>query len=376
MKIAYCLHSIKRTGGIERVTVGKANYWAKHGHEVHLITTDQGMSKMAFELDERVQVHDLGLDYEADNHLGRWGRIKALRAKRSVHRQRLESLLMSLRCDIVVSTFFQDAPILPTIQDGSRKVLELHVSRLNRVLMYPPSERLLRLYGYFRVWQDKRLASRYDHFVILTSEDLDNWGRMPNITHIPNPRPFACGKASDLLGQKVLAVGRYEYQKNFPALIRIWAEVVKEYPDWVFEIVGDGPLRSQLTKLVEELNLQGSVLLSRSTNDIRSHYERASVMLLTSEYEGLPMVLLEAQAMGLPIVAYACPTGPRDIVTDGEDGYLITPGDADTFAKRLGELMSDAELRQRMGNKALVQSERFDQGRIMALWKQLFNLPE
>lgn len=243
-----------------------------------------------------------------------------------------------------------------------------------RVFMYPKSECLLRLYGYYRIWQDRRVASRFDDFVVLTQEDLGYWGKMPNIKCIPNPRTFEGLEISDTSSLRVLAVGRYEYEKHFPELLHLWARLTPIYPDWTLEIVGDGPLRSRFTKLVEELNLQGSVLLSRSTNDIRSHYERASVMLLTSEYEGLPMVLLEAQAMGLPIVAYACPTGPRDIVTDGEDGYLITPGDADTFAKRLGELMSDAELRHRMGNKALVQSERFDQERIMALWKQLFHI--
>lgn len=376
MKIAYCLHSVKRAGGIERVVVGKANYWAGHGHEVHLITTDQGESKISFELNEHVKMHDLGLNYEADNQLGRWGRVRALHAKRSVHRERLDSLLTSLRCDIVVSTFFQEAPILPTIQDGSRKVLELHSSMYRRVFMYPKSARLLRLYGYYRIWQDRRVASRFDDFVVLTQEDLGYWGKMPNIKCIPNSRTFKGLETSDTSSHRVLAVGRYEYEKHFPELLHLWARLTPIYPGWTLEIVGDGPLRSRLTKLVEELNLQGSVLLSRSTNNIRPHYEHASIMLLTSEYEGLPMVLLEAQAMGLPIVAYACPTGPRDIVTDGKDGYLITPGDVDTFAKRLGELMSDAELRERMGNKALEQSERFSQERIMEMWKQLFNLAE
>lgn len=372
MKIIYCLQGLKRTGGIERVTTTKANYWTEQGHEVHIITTDQGDAPLAFQLDERVQHHDIGMDYEQDNRLGRWERMRALRAKRTIHRDRLSSLLCAIRADIVVSTFFQEAPILPTIQDGSKKILELHSSMYRRVFMYPASARLLRLYGYYRIWQDKRLARQYDRFVVLTHEDRGYWGEIPGIETIPNPLPFTTDTPSECLSPRVLAVGRYEYEKNFSTLIDLWAGIASRHPEWTLEILGNGPLRPQLEAQVHTLGLEGRVLLSRFDTDVQAHYRSASAITLLSEYEGLPMVLLEAQAMGLPIVAYTCKTGPRDIVTDASDGYLVPAGDASALAERLEYLITNPTQRIAFGKAAQASAQRFALPTIMHRWTTLF----
>ena len=101
-------------------------------------------------------------------------------------------------------------------------------------------------------------------------------------------------------------------------------------------------------------------------------YADSSIYVMTSHFEGLPMVLLEAQATGLPIVSYACPSGPRDIVTDGKDGYLITPYDQDAFKERLIQLMENASLRQAMGQEAVQSAERFTTEAVMRQWETLF----
>ena len=83
------------------------------------------------------------------------------------------------------------------------------------------------------------------------------------------------------------------------------------------------------------------------------------------------MVLLEAQAYGLPIVAFACPCGPRDIITNGVNGFLIDPQDESAFARRLIALMNDPSLRERLGQAALQASERFTEGHIMPQWEEV-----
>lgn len=373
MRIAYCIQGLFRTGGIERVVSTKANYWVQHGHEVCIITTDQRGYQPAFDLDSRIRLVDLDLNYEADNQLGRFKRLKALYAKRSEHKHRLEKVLREFKPDITVSTFFQDAPILPSIKDGSKKVLELHSSMYRRVFMYPKEQKLMRLLGYYRIWLDKRLAKRYDRFVVLTQEDLGYWGQIPHITAIPNPSPFNMVSQTLEGGRKkVLAVGRYEYEKNFTTLISLWASISPLFPDWQLEIVGDGPLRPKLEAQVQHLGLQNNIRLLHTTSDIKSHYRTSSIVVLLSEYEGLPMVLVEAQTMGLPIIAYACKCGPRDIVTDGVDGYLVTQGDSEALARRLQEVMKDSELRGSMAQAALKSSERYSLPTVMALWDQLF----
>lgn len=373
MVIVYCIQALHRRGGIERVVSMKANYWISHGHSVHIITTDQRSAVPAFELDERVQLHDLGLNYELDNNFGRFGRLKALYNKRPKHKELLEKLLCSIKPDITVSTFFQDAPLLPSIKDGSKKILELHSSRYRRVYMYPKSKKLLRIFGHLRAWNDKRLAKRYNHFVILTHEDAAQWGKLEHLSVIPNPRAFeALEHLPEGRKPKVIAVGRYEYEKNFTTLIDIWAQIAPQYPSWTLEIVGDGPLRETLAQQVAKLGLQSSVLLSPTSTNIKEHYLSSSIMVMLSEYEGLPMVLLEAQAMGLPIVSYSCKCGPRDVIDNGETGFLIEPHNRIEFADKLSQLMQSEALRFKMSTKALEASNRFSCENVMNKWEDLF----
>ena len=93
---------------------------------------------------------------------------------------------------------------------------------------------------------------------------------------------------------------------------------------------------------------------------------------MSSHYEGLPMVLLEAQSFGLPIVAFACQCGPRDIVTDGETGFLVPEGDVEGLADRLITVMKDDDLRFSMGKKAKEASRCFEEETVMKKWMETF----
>lgn len=373
MKIVYCVQGMHRRGGIERVITTKANYLADLGYEVHIVTTDQHDWALAFPLSEGVQHHDLGLNYNDDNKLGRWKRMLALYRKRGEHRAKLERLFAEIKPDIVVSTFFQDAEILPTLKDGSKKILELHSSNMRRIAMYPKNQKLLRAYGHIRTILDKRLALKYDKFVVLTHEDRGYWGDMPNITTIHNPRAFTCPeKAMSEREKVVIAVGRYEYGKNWDRLIRLWQPFVQKFPDWRLEIFGSGPLNNSLRKLVSELKVGENVFIKGETHEIYEQYQRASIMVMLSEWEGLPMVLIEGQTSGLPLVSYACITGPRDIITHGKDGYLVEMYDDEAMAKHLTSLMSNDALREEMSREAYLASERFALEGIMKQWIDLF----
>ena len=98
----------------------------------------------------------------------------------------------------------------------------------------------------------------------------------------------------------------------------------------------------------------------------------ASLYAMTSRREGLPMVLLEAMAIGLPAVAYDCPTGPRDVIADGVDGYVVRDGDEEALAGRLAMLMDDPEARRRMGEAARAKAAAYDVARLAERWEALF----
>lgn len=369
MKLVYLIAGTFNAGGMERVLTQKANWLAGHGNEVTIVTTDQRGRKPYFTLDEHVRCYDLGINYDADN--GRlMSKLLHFPVRQWRHRHRLEKLLKRLNVDVVVCMFNNDAPFVYKIKDGSRKVLEIHFSK-NKKLQYG-RRGLWALADHWRTRQEESIVRRYDRFVVLTHEDAALWGQLPNMQVIPNACTLKPAAQSRLNQKQVLAVGRYDYQKGFDTLLNIWHRLGDKRNGWLLSIVGDGPQRHELQEQVERLGLTDSVQLLHPTSDVMSLYIHSSILVMTSRYEGLPMVLLEAQACGLPIVAFACPCGPRDVITDGVDGYLIEGRNKDAFTGRLAELMGNEELRLRMGAAAVKASEAFSEERIMQQWTRLF----
>ena len=136
--------------------------------------------------------------------------------------------------------------------------------------------------------------------------------------------------------------------------------------------MGEGYTDVRILKKVKEHGLEEQFELCPFTKEIQKHYLSASIYVMTSAFEGLPLVLVEAESMGLPLVSYTCPCGPRDIIRDGQDGFLVEPGDKETFAARLRQLIEDEELRRRMGQAAKVNSQRFSLDNVMKQWVDLF----
>ena len=373
MKIVYCISAMFKSGGIERVIANKVNYLVNHGYEACIITTDQAGRPDFFPIDERVERVDLGLNYDQFDELSPWKRYWKTYQLRSQHKARLEAELKRLHADITVSVWRQEASFLPDLKDGSRKILELHSAKATAELMHPAGSKLRRFIGRLRVAQQERVAARYDRFVILTHEEKPLWKGFSNLSVIPNALPFSPQKRADTSAKHLIAVGRMEYQKNFPELLQIWSRVAPDFPEWQLHLYGSGWMLDGLKHQAKELGIASQVSFEGAVSDMETAYASSSVYLMTSHYEGLPMVLLEAQSVGLPAVSYMCPSGPRDIITDGKDGFLVPHYDQETFAERLRTLMRDEELRRHMGQAAEVASHRYDLDIIMPQWLSLFN---
>ena len=373
MKIVYCISAMFKSGGIERVIANKVNYLVNHGYEACIITTDQAGRPDFFPIDERVERVDLGLNYDQFDELSPWKRYWKTYQLRSQHKARLEAELKRLHADITVSVWRQEASFLPGLKDGSRKILELHSAKATAELMHPAESKLRRFIGRLRVVQQERVAARYDRFVILTHEEKPLWKGFSNLRVIPNALPFSPQKRADVSAKHLIAVGRMEYQKNFPELLQTWSRVAPDFPEWQLHLYGSGWMLDGLKRQAKELGIASQVSFEGAVSDMETAYASSSVYLMTSHYEGLPMVLLEAQSVGLPAVSYMCPSGPRDIITDGKDGFLVGQYDQVAFAERLRTLMQDEELRRSMGQAAEVASHRYDLDVIMPQWLSLFN---
>lgn len=368
MKIVYTIAGTYRAAGMERVLANKSNALCEAGHDILIVTTEQRGRSNAFDFDSRIRFMDLNIGYESNNGGSFLNKVLNYPFKQIKHRLKLSKLLKKERADIVISMFCNDASFIPKIKDGSKKVLEIHFSRYKRLQ-----------YGRIGIWaladklrtmNDARLVSRFDKFVVLTDEDRGYWGELDNIQVIPNARTFTLPEPASLDEKVVIAVGRYNFQKDLTNLLDAWNLVEKD--GWKLWLVGDGEDRPILESKIKALNMQDSVVLGKATCDIREVYKHASLLVMSSRYEGLPMVLLEAQAAGLPIVSYACKCGPRDVITNGVDGFLVEQGDVEELARKMSIVMQDDSVRKRMGAAAYKASDRFDECLIMLKWEQLF----
>ena len=370
MKIIYCIACTCHSGGMERVLANKANYLARHGYEIVVVTTDQRWAQPFFLLEPGIRCIDLGINYDENNGKSFLNKLLHYPLKQCRHKKRLKAVLMEERPDVTVSMFNNDAGFIPGIKDGSAKLLEIHFSKFKR-LQYG-RKGVWKLADWWRSKQDEKTVRKFDRFVVLTEEDKAYWGDLPNIMVIPNAISGIPAETALLENKKVIAVGRYAYQKGFERLVDAWYLLASRFPDWKLDIIGDGEERPLLEQRIHFYGLDRQVTLTRPTKEIDKAYMEASILASSSRYEGLPMVLLEAQAFGLPTVAFQCKCGPKDIVSDGINGYLVPEGDIAGMAQRLEILMKDEALRKRMGLKAKESALRFNEEVIMKKWMYTF----
>ena len=371
MKIVYCIAGTYNSGGMERALANKANYLAEHGYEVIIITTDQKKRLPFFTLSPQIKCYDLDVNYAENNGKGFLNKLVHYPFKQWKHKKRLTKLLNKLQADIVISMFCNDVSFIASIKDGSKKILEIHFSKFKR--MQYGRKGVWKLADWWRSRMDEKTVGKFDKFIVLTHEDKGYWGDLPNMEVVANAKNEWGDYTASLDNKQVIAVGRYDYQKGFDRLIEAWRLVHNRFPDWKLKITGEGELQYKLEMLIDKYGLNDAIELKKSVTEILPEYLDASFLVMSSRYEGLPLVLLEAMSVGLPPVSFDCKCGPKDLITDGEDGFLVPEGNIPVLAEKIIRLIEDANLRKKMGQAAKIKSERFSETAIMEKWINLFD---
>ena len=371
MKILYQIHSTYNPGGMERVLLNKVRYFVEEkGWDVTVVTTDQHDRSSFYPFPNVVEMIDLGVNYSDDNGKPFIKKLMGYFRRRQLHKKRLKEVLAEIRPDVVDCFYPGECSFVPGLKDGSKKVMELHQSKLFHH-QYNRSG-LMGLADKVRAWMDERLVRKFDRFVVLTQEDMQMWGEMPGIRVIPNAANFIAEKYSDCSAKRVIAVGRLDYQKSFDRLIQVWEKVHQQMPDWRLDIFGQGEWQEMLQGMIDERGLQETLKLNGPTKNIGQEYSESSMIVMSSHYEGFPMVMIEAMACGLPAVSFDFKCGPRDIIKEGENGLVVKDGDIDGLAEAMMTLMRDDELRKKMGENAKKVVEAFSEVKVMDKWVRLY----
>lgn len=265
-----------------------------------------------------------------------------------------------------------ESSFISKLKENKIKIIgEFHFSKYFRELSLKEITIIDKLKLFRNKLTEKMVVKKCDEFIILTEEDREQWNN-PRIKVIPNSLSFYPSEVSKCENKKIISVGRLEYQKGYDILIEIWKKVFEKHRDWILEIYGEGSLRKELEEKIKRLGLKNSLLLKGAVSNIQERYLESSIYVMTSRYEGLGMVLIEAMACGLPLVSFDCPCGPKDVITDKEDGYICKFGNIEEMAKKICDLIENEEKRKKFGKKARENSLRYEESKIMNQWKNLF----
>lgn len=362
MKLTYVLTTADARAGTEKTFADQTRAMSALGHEVEVLSLYR-LSETGFDFGEGTR-----LTYMTDleSPIGPPSLIMPVEWDNQFCEPTDRALMQQLAaCDadvVITSTPALTVLALLACPDSARIVQEEHRSSMRRGATAAP---LL------------RHGPRVDALVVLTERNgewlREQWGpRSPRIEVIPNVLPETGRPVSGRRQNVVMGAGRFVRSKGFGDLIRAFAQVADEFPDWRLRIFGDGPQRVDLLRMARNLGIAGRVELIPPTTDIEAEWARASIGALASSSEGLPLVLLEARGAGLPVVAYDCETGPREIIENGEDGYLVPVGDVQGFASSLRLLMGDEGRRDAMARNATESMRRFAPEVVAEQWSALF----
>lgn len=167
--------------------------------------------------------------------------------------------------------------------------------------------------------------------------------------------------------KEIVTAGRLIKAKNQELLIRAFAEIHKEFPEYRLVIYGDGSYKENLENVVDELILRNYVKLPGNQKDIFDKISKAEIFVLSSDCEGMPNALLEAMCLGLPVVSTKV-SGATDVIVDGENGLLVDRGNVEQMADAIRHMLTDEQLRESCAKNATQLAEKLTVDKICGQW--------
>ena len=173
------------------------------------------------------------------------------------------------------------------------------------------------------------------------------------------------------LYQKIITVGRFSEEKGYDLLVEVARKVLPSHPDWEWHLYGMGDMFDEIHRKIAEYGLTAQLIQKGNVKDVYKLYNDYAFLVLPSYREGLPLVLLEAKASGLPMVSFDVTTGPKEIIEEGMDGYLIPPYNLDKMANKIELLMESEERRIAFSEHTISGVKKFKKEEIYRQWKNL-----
>ncbi len=357
MKILYIAPDITDSGGIARVVSLKTNYLVtKLDYEVCILSVNDCRSIRFYDFDPRIKWYNIKRFKNSFFYCKEYIRL----IQKTISQENPDVIII---CDAALWLFIPwflktEIPLL----------FETHFSIFFKKEAYKSLYRKIRT-KLIIFWR-KKTMNKFKYAVFETIEGSREWG-LNNSKVIANPLSFT-PNAATLLNKRAMAVCMNPYVKGLDRLLLVWSRIIKKHSDWVLDVYGQWEANCNYQKMARTLKVSNNVNFLPPTADIQNSYNQASVFLMTSRTEAFGMVLIEAMASGVPCIAYDCPSGPRTIIEEGINGFLIEDGNVDLFVQKLELLIEDEDLRMQIGSTAQESVKKYQIDVIMNEWQSLF----
>lgn len=323
-RICIAIHGLFYAGA-ERVAAAWCNYLASHGHQVSVVLCAHTDGE--YDLDNRVRVIPLAETVEQYHQMSKLKQLSAIR--RAIRREKpqvLISFLPKMQISVMLATLGMRVKRVETIRNNPWIDTDVGSKRFLWNLCFQRSDVIL-----------VQTEEQSEYF----SEKLKK-----KCVVIRNPISKSRVDTHKIYGNDrcsgFVALARVSVQKNYPLMVRAFAQIVQQYPECTLDIYGAGSPEQikELHELIGQLGMEQHVYLCgwrRDAVDLLTQYD---AFLMSSDYEGMPNALAEAMATGLVCLSTDCKTGPKDMIDSGKNGYLAKTGDVDSFVQGIETIIA------------------------------------
>jgi len=354
-KIVFYIGSLAR-GGAERVVVNISEYLQKEGYTITIVTKEKETEE--YEVPQ-------GVNRILGDICG--GEITNSRIKNFFNRvNKLKAIWKQEKPDLIVS-FIKKNNLMAILSSRGLGIPVLVAIRSAAFREYPG------IYRYIA----RILFGMANGIIVQTSEQADYFGKKISrkAFKLPNPiHPDFIGETfCDERDNEIVTAGRIDDNKNQIMLVEAFACIANKFPQIKVIIYGDGSAKERVKEKIKEKNLEDQVVLAGHQTDIKTKIKRARMYVLTSRVEGMPNAMIEAMALGLvPISTDFGGGGAKELIKDGENGYLIPVDDVEALADCLERVLSNPELEQKLREGAIAIGEQFNPEVVNVQWKTYF----
>jgi glycosyltransferase involved in cell wall biosynthesis len=360
-------------GGAERVCVNLANAWAARGGEVTILTVSQRTASSAYAIDSGVRMQDIGWRRWADpKELNAASLAPMLRGLHGVACLDIiweMPLLAMLRYAVLAST--PDVVVALLDYTNVKVLAAMHETGIPVIACEQTDVSQFSIGS----WQKTREALyRRASAVVAPDPAIAEWLQRHGARAyaIPNPLNAPPTIAVERTGERrrLVTLMRLSPEKRPDLLVRAFASIADDFPEWDLEIYGVGPMREELAELVDEL-APGRIQLRGFTDTPYEILSTADLFVSASWIEGFGNAIWEALACGVPVVAMECGAAVRSLVRDGVDGLIVDSDTPKALASALASLMGNDTARKALAARTREVLERFSMESALRKWDEL-----